>query len=182
MINKNILSILFYLLCSIGCTIQVHDLIVRYLKYETITEITYESDAIYPLPGITICTNKKYLLKDEYLTKVLPNGFDKISMEDRYWIIEAYLNNLTISEQYKLLLTPDEFLKNKCRVDNTMAFNFSYEFVPCNNISSYNYSIGRVPYCFTLFSQLNGEPDERYLYNYDNNKNDKLSTISTITS
>jgi len=77
------------------------------------------------------------------------------------------LTNLSISEQFNVLLQKKIF-QITCYVSKKAKNGFA-RFVICKNISKIRFSISLERLCFTLFSQINGEPDKRYLVDFDAN-------------
>jgi hypothetical protein len=122
------------------------------------------------LPAITICSVKAFFVKDEYIFKLLPNN-TKISSDYQFeQIIENKLNKLSIKEQFKVLYNSENISKFiDCNVMQKTTINdtFSVKYIKCENISSIRISINFNYYCFTLFSQLNGESDDKYLIDFD---------------
>ena len=41
----------------------MHDICDIYLNFDTITEVKYETEPMFPLPAITICFGKTYPMK-----------------------------------------------------------------------------------------------------------------------
>ena len=62
----------------------------------------------------------------------------------------------------------------------TMAFNYSEVYISCDQITNYIHSIDGYEYCFTLFSQLNRESNNRYLIDYDVNIKFNLKSLFYI--
>jgi hypothetical protein len=171
---------IFKLFCLFGCLFQVSKLIRIYLSYETITEAKYETETIISLPAITLCASKAYFIKKEFGLKYFPNG--KTSIHE----IKDILNKLKIKDQFESLFSSEE-VSNMigCSVMQTMAFNISNTLnitnrLKCEEISAVKISINFERYCFTLFSQMNGESDDRYLINYDVSTSNFEKSLVTI--
>ena len=132
------------ILCGMGCVYQTYKLSSIYFSYETTTFVRYESDGEKTLPAITVCYNKYLQLKDEFKKK--------IAHFDNNKAIFKKLNNLTIAEQFQSMEKEPRMLKN-CM--NAGGKN-------CTSIANLTKSIEYNFYCFTILSQLNGEPDDSY--------------------
>jgi hypothetical protein len=158
---------IFKLFCLFGCLFQVSKIIKFYLSYETITEAKYETETIISLPAITLCASKSLFIKEEFYLKYFPNG--KASIRE----VEGILNKMKIKDQFEALHSTKEVSKMiGCTVMQTMAFNISNILnitnrLKCEEISAVRISINFERCCFTLFSQMNGESDDRYLIDYD---------------
>jgi len=106
-------------------------------------------------------------IKREYIEKIFPNH-TKLNMND---LIELSrnLHQLPISEQFNVVFSSKQMFQNKCFVLRTTALNKSDEYVSCETISKIRISVSLNRLCYTLFSQINKEVDDRYLVEYDVN-------------
>ena len=162
---NNIIRYTFKLFCFIGCILHMHSISESYLKFETITEVKYENEAIFSLPGITICFSKSYAIRNETMLNIETNTSQKFNVEKTL----NYLNEMSINDQMQALYSPQEILKELCWVKKPIGLNFSEDYIECNRITNYRYGISFYDYCFAIFSQLNGETDDKYLIDYDVN-------------
>ena len=134
--NK-VCRIVFQILCTMGCVYQMFKLSSIYFSYETFVRFEPLSDI--SLPAVSIYHSKYLQLNDEIL-----NQF-KYSQTK----LSRYLSNMTIKEQFEILKGPSRLLLN-CFMDGKSCGKYLTKY------------IRQYYYCFTLFSQLNGEPDENY--------------------
>lgn len=164
--------ILFYTLCIALCSYQVINILYAYLSYETSISIEYDNSSQISLPAITICLEKYYILRDEELNESEIN--EKIR-SDR-WLLNNYFNhNLTIAQQNQYLLSKNEvFFTDGCSLIETIGVrNHPTHFkspndpyLDCERISPILESINHQYKCFTLFNQLEGQPDENFIIDY----------------
>ncbi len=100
--------------CLFVCLFQISQITRIYISYETTTKTKYEIDSTISLPAITFCTAKGYFLNKEFTSKWFSNS--RI-----YWKkAEELLNELSVKNQFKALLTSEEVIKLiECRVMNT---------------------------------------------------------------
>src|SRR5882724_11988025 len=88
---------------------------------------------------------------------------------------------MTISEKFKALMTSRDILRKSCLVYKTRGIKSNYTNIHCENVSEYIDSLNNSKYCFTLFSQLKGEPNDRYIIDYDLNIVDNIESIFDLT-
>ena len=62
-------KVVIYMLCSIGCVIQITQISEIYFSYETTTDVKYEDEDPIQLPALTICGPKMYFVNELYYTK-----------------------------------------------------------------------------------------------------------------
>ena len=122
-----------------------------YFSYKTITNVTYERGNQIELPGITICYNRLGQLKMEFKKDYsVHNMSDEINRQVR-------LNKLnSVSKQF-------EMLDNLPLILNICELTSGYSLLlNCSQISNFTRYLSGGHFCFTIFPQLNGEPDERF--------------------
>jgi len=165
MIKYFLFRYIFTLFCLIGCLTQVYWVCEIYFSYQTTTDVRYENEAIISLPAITLCTKKIFFIREEYLKQNNANYSEEDLKNDEK--MNEYLNQLPINEQFKVLYSTQEVFRRNCLVMKTIGFDKGRRELDCNQISPIRSSIDVHNICFTFFSQLNGEPDQRYLVDYD---------------
>ncbi len=83
---EKLLRPVFKLFCLIDCLFEINEISQIYLSYETITKIRYETEAIISLPAITVCSDKRYLIRDEYIHERDPKNSHEISPQQLIYI------------------------------------------------------------------------------------------------
>jgi hypothetical protein len=165
---KKIILNIFKIICLIGCLFQIYQISAIYLSYETTTLVRYENEPKISLPAITVCSDKQNFLKFDYIRKINRNS-TKLN-ENQLIRILRKLNKLTIKEQFKVLLSAEEISEIiGCYVLRNKPINNTYlgTYHECKNLSPIKISISFDKYCFTLFSQLREESDDRFLIDFD---------------
>ena len=133
------------ILCFIGCVYQTINLNVIYFSYETTTNVRYETQTDTYLPAITVsfhAKNKWKQFKTQFIENVEgdPDGF---------------IGHMTIQEQLgQLQLKP--YIVPYCFVTLISGL------VECQGASNYSHYINQRSYSFTIFPQLNEEPDDNF--------------------
>jgi hypothetical protein len=144
-----------------GCLYQIYEISVIYFSYETTTDVRYEDEVMIELPAFTFCVPKVFMARIEYL-KQSTNKSTK-TLEDMH----KYLNKLTLKEQFKALYSAEELFYESCFVKRTYALNNSEKYVDCHLVSEVKIIINNDNLCVRLFSQMNGESDDKYRIDYD---------------
>jgi hypothetical protein len=175
---EKIVRYIFAAICLAGCLFQIYKISAIYFLYETSTDVRFDNEVIISLPGLTICASKHYFVREEIL-KIIFNNISNEKLDNRTKILN-YLNNLSIKDQFKSLKSVREILNNRCLVMKTNGLNSTGEFVECDKISPLRMSIDIYDACFIIASQLNGEPDDKYLINHDMSVDGYLTTIIKI--
>jgi len=75
---------LFITICLIGCILQIHEISLIYFKYETTTDVRYENEVNISLPAVSICFYKSYLIRNEYLLQIFPNGTKNLKDNEKF--------------------------------------------------------------------------------------------------
>ena len=135
----------------IGCAYQLYKMSKIYFSYKTVTDVTYGNDNLIELPAVTICYNKLGQLKTEFKAKY---GIPELSKIQEKQI--SFNSLFSINKQF-------EMIENHPMILDNCFFKSGYKLeVNCSVIPEIKrYSSGSHFY-FTIFPQLNGEPDERY--------------------
>jgi hypothetical protein len=152
-----------------GCLFQIYKICDNYFSYETNTYVRYEDEDKISLPAVTVCIRKNLLIREELL-----HHFSPKELENRYSPLEeseidAYLNNLTVKEQFSSIYSAEEVFNNTCKVMKSMVFKSSEFTIDCELISPVRQTIDYYFSCFTFFSQLNREENDKYIIDYDVN-------------
>jgi hypothetical protein len=161
-ISSKIIRITFFIICLTGCLYQTYKICENYFSFEINTYVRYEDEDKISLPAITVCIKKHFLIREKYLSQ-----FSSREESLNYTAIDLYLNTLTNKEQFNAIYSAKEVFNNSCNVMKTMAFNGSQIQIKCDLISPIRQSIDYYKSCFTFFSQLNGENNDRYYIDYD---------------
>ena len=149
-----VFKFLVRVVCLMGCVYQSLRISELYFSYETITNVKYEMQNTLDLPGITICYDKLNQIKNQEKLKL-----EQISTNPEKQL--AHFNGLTIGEQMsKMHMSP--WLLHYCSVIDSQS---RYR-INCLTITSRFMSYLTLDwFCFTSFSQFNGEPEDRYVIN-----------------
>ena len=83
---------LFFLACLICCLYQLYRISEIYFSYNTTTFVNYEKVSYISLPAITLCVNKKYVIKESYFRSI-----EALNLKGKQ--IDTHFNNLTIAQQ-----------------------------------------------------------------------------------
>ena len=164
-------KLLSKVLCLMGCVYQSLRISELYFSYETITNVKYESENRIELPGITLCVSKLSMVTDEYHEDLEQQSNDTN-------IQLSIINNLTISEQRSKLNNVSSRI-NTCNAINDK----SNQYVSCSlrqdNLITY---LSTNSICFTLFSQLSGEPEDWYaINNVENSLETNIISLIKLT-
>ena len=151
MINYLNFKLLSKVLCLMGCVYQSLKISELYFSYETITNVKYETHNTIDLPGITICVSKLSQITDEYREELFQQSNDTNIHLD-------IIGNLTIIKQMSKLNNISSRIQ-LCTVINYLSNQYVDCFLRQEKLITY---LSANWICFTLFSQLNGDPDERY--------------------
>ncbi len=157
---EKIINYIFAVICLTGCLLQIYKISDIYFSYETTTDVRYYKESIISLPAVTICA-RKYYFASENVLKLIFNNYSIDSSKKQPEIMN-YLNKLNIKEQFQTLNSAQKILTENCTVLRTKGFNSSENYLKCDKISSIRMSIGYNFVCATIFSQVNGEADDKY--------------------
>jgi hypothetical protein len=150
-----------------GCLFQIYKIWDNYFSYETNTYVRYEDEDKISLPAVTVCIQNNLLFREELL-----HHFSPKELENRYSPLEeseidAFLNNLT--EQFNSIYSAKEVFNNSCVVMKSIAFKGSEFTIDCELMYPIRQTIDYYFSCFTFFSQLNQEENNKYIIDYDVN-------------
>ena len=123
-------------LCVAGCLYQSVEISKIYFSYQTTTNVRYERNNNIELPGISICTSK----------------FKKYQN-----ITDQVYRNLTIGQLFSRMEDNLSLLYYCTAIGKNKMLS------PCPNVNKQSRYIDDQYFCFTIFSQLNKEPDDNYL-------------------
>lgn len=171
--NK-IYRLLFALLCLVGCSFQVYNISQIYFSFETTTHVKYENVVNISLPAITICIDKKYLLRKQFFPQFIGLENENSNRDEFYAKILQFINNFTAAQQLDILYGAQEVFGNECRVITPIGFdnNGTGDYIPCQDIQPIRRSIDFYESCFTIF-------DEFY-QNMDNQSEEELNKKFSI--
>ena len=150
-------KIISKILCLLGCVYQTFKISELYFSYETTTNVRYETEDQFDLPAISICYNKMTQIKDQLIGEFAFNDSESLSSQ-----LDEF-NGLSIKEQLDHFEEIPKILDSCYLYNSTQGREIVWE-----RLIKMHFSYHR--YCFTLFSQLNGEPDKDYWNRIDQNK------------
>ncbi len=163
-INKSkIIRFVFSIICVSGCLHQIKQIGENYFSHETTTYARYEDEVMLSLPAITICIRKNFLVKN--LSEISSEDTKTIIFNDSR--INEFLNKLSVKRQFSLIYSAKEIFNNSCQVLKPIFSIDTNSYVKCESISPVRQSIDYFQSCFTFFSQLNEENNDRYVIEYD---------------
>ena len=153
----------FLTICLGLCLYQISKICEIYFSYKTTISMSFEDISEISLPAVSICVNKTLLLRDEFFTQMSINKSDK-NMET----IKNVLKNMTIKEQIDAMFSEEYVFQNSktCAVLRPKGIPGTDDRVPSEEISPFIKSIDENFLCFTLFSQFDGQSDDRYIVDY----------------
>ena len=160
--TNQVLYMIFYLLCIGLCLSQISKICEMYFSYKTTISMSYENISEISLPALSICVNKLFLLKPKYLTQLEINRTEKISGLNTKKVLQL-LANMTIKEQFIAMFGKEYVFLNSCRIMTPKAFNGTERYIHCEDITPIKTSLNFYSMCFTLFSQTEGQSDDRYV-------------------
>ena len=70
------LSILVYILITIGCLAQLYQISYLYLQYETVTLMSMSRPEYVNPPLVYLCSNVKEMIFEEYTTNIKEKSFN----------------------------------------------------------------------------------------------------------
>ena len=129
-------------ICLIACSYQASKISEIYFTYQTTTNVKFETTKVEQLPGLTLCHSKIIQLKGQYVGNT---SLDKINS----WSIEKQRDKFI--ENMRIMLS--------CTINNK---------VNCSEVTEIIGHFDQELYRFTIFAQLNGEPDEKYVVPEEN--------------
>ena len=159
-------------MCMGLCLYQISKICEMYFSYKTTISMSYENISQISLPALSICVDKSFLLKPKYLTQL---GFTESDQRlvQNWRKIGLFLANMTIKEQFNAMFSKDYIFQNSCHTLPPRAFEStegSERYINCENVSPIKISMNIYWMCFTLFSQTEGESDDRYVIDYSQYK------------
>ena len=146
----NSIKIVVFLFCVMGSGYQLIETSHLFFRYETTTNVNFETTTVTDLPGLTLCAYKSHFLRsDHFVQRFGHKKNSTLSSTESDQILE-YLNSMSIKDQFKALMTAEELLLslNSCKTLGPHGTNIS-----CELVSPLKLSIDGKFYCFTLFSE-----------------------------
>ena len=128
------------LLCLVGCVYQAVNISKLYFSYKTTTNVRYERNSNIELPGISICTPKSLMFKEEQ------DDINQIDQNSTTGQMFSWMENDLSQLYYCSVIGKNGSKMRSCPENDEIA----------RYIDGYYF-------CFTIFSQLKGEPDDNYL-------------------
>ena len=153
--SRQLFRLIYFIICFVICFYQNMKICENYFSFETLTTVRYINELRLSLPGITICLPKIQAIREGFKQK-----YPNITKNEE-------LSNLTVREQFDATLSFQEITNNSCMVLKTLFSNSSNSSIPCEDITPVRKSLDYFFVCFTIFSQLSGESDERYIVDID---------------
>lgn len=159
-LRANRLRLVFYSLCFGLCLYQNIKILNLYFSYSTVNSIAYGNYTQVSLPALTICIDKKDLLKVKYHKSWFhSNGSDIRQSEDFY----AIINNSSVGQQFEMFFSAEELFDNRCQVVKTLAYEeLNQTFVSCQSLSPIYRSMDYYKICFTFLSQSKEQSDRNF--------------------
>ena len=150
---KKFYTILYWIICLLGCCYQSYKISKIYFSYETTTDFKYENDYRIDLPGITICQPKLTQIDNDTKLK-----FNISSHKD-------YMRTFKGIPIWKELLYLGDWPKviSKCLVKEPGSMKMG----DCRDVEYYASYFDDLRYCFTIFAQRRGQVDEKYYTDED---------------
>ena len=143
---------IFSVFCLIGCFYQVYCICEIYLSYETSTDVRYEKEISVSLPGITTCSSKSYFINDKFYLKLFSNDTERLISFNESFIINDYLNKLSIKDQFEALYPSSEIFN---LINCTVKGNSTGKYLEnCSSISPIRISIDWISHCLSIFSAI----------------------------
>ena len=167
--NSNKISkFLYFCLCFGLCLYQIIKICEIYFSYETTVSMSYENSLQISLPSISVCFDKQFVIKPEFYEQMrAKNMFSENEVNDRQMIVEFMNENQTMRQQIEVMYNFEDIFNNSCRVLTTIGINFTEDYISCQMVSKIRQSVDYKWNCFSLLSQLDEEPDERYIADYN---------------
>ena len=138
------------ILCIFGSVYQTFKLSEIHFSYETTTNVRFESQTETSLPAVTVCYYKIFQLNEQIWRQ---NSRNTTILWDR-------VSHSTIQDQFNDLAQSPRRL-DRCRL-YTKQLTQEKNYINCSDVASYVEYLEGLSYCFTIFPQLNGEPDDKY--------------------
>ena len=144
------------MICFVICFYQIIKICENYFSFETLTTVRYINEMRISLPGITICFDKIHALREDFKQKHSFKSNESQKMKD-------ILDQMTVEQQFIETISFKEFTNNSCKVIRPIFSKSSKPRINCERITPATKSIDTYNICFTLFSQLNSESNDRYV-------------------
>ena len=155
---SKIIKVILKIVLLFGCIYHTFNLSDLYFSYETSTNIRYEFQSETSLPAISICHDKMSQIKRAML--------DKFDMKYD-GNLTHYMGNITIRDQFRMMEELPRRLEYCIVKINVPGYN--QEALDCSSLVNFTNYMDVNHFCFTIFPQLNKEPDNWYkVYEPDN--------------
>src|SRR5690349_21407810 len=119
---------LFYIICIIGCSYQIYDMVSTYMMYKTNTQIHMSMPVEISFPYMTLCV--------PYDTVTDLTKFKKKGLKSEIGL--KILGNLTIAQIFEFSPETNNLFKT-CRIRSTDGVNFnSYNQADCSKLIKIN--------------------------------------------
>jgi len=155
--KEKLFHYMFFTFCLSGCLYQIIKICEIYFSYKTTTFVTYDKMSLISLPAITICIDKQYMFKTEYLDKNPINISDKQSLNTLFF-------SLTIRQQMDILYDFEDVFKYSTLLKKK-AFNKSHS----NIVSDHSINASKIS------KVIKSIGINRYVYYKKNIKSIKIS-------
>ena len=136
--------------------------------------MSYENISQISIPALSICVDKLFLLKPKYLTQLGIKQSERVSVENSNKVLQL-LANMTIKEQFNAIFGKEYVFLNTCSIMTPKAFNGTQRYIYCEDITPIKTFINFYSMCFTLFSQTEGQSDDRYIIDFSQQKFEDFS-------
>lgn len=104
-------SLFVYIVCSVGCSYQIYDILQKYLEYKTSTKVTIESDEFITMPDITLCIPYLYIVDENVLRKQTGKT---LNLGPGIMAERQFLGNLTLKQIFEM--TPKDDIIQECHI------------------------------------------------------------------
>ena len=145
LIREHYVRGIYFTFCLFVCLYQIYKICEIYFSYETITSVRYENIAIISIPALTLCFEKKDVLKEEYMNRLNQSDNESELREN----VNKFAANFTIKEQLEKLYLDHDQIFNACAVYQSQGLKgvkedrggFGNSYYDCNKIAPIRKSI-----------------------------------------
>ena len=125
---------------------------------------------IVSLPSITIWGFSRLFINNRFYEKLFNKTIVRPVEENELKIIGETLDGMTFIERMDAMYSAEEISTFiECQELSTIEGMANNSNVNCSQISEIRISMNSVLYCFTLFQQLNGESNDKFIIDFDSN-------------
>ena len=149
---------------------QISKICEIYFSYKTTISMSFENISEISLPAVSLCVEKSFLLKSQHFIQLSLNQSDRSPQTIQK--IRRFINSKTIRGQMEVMYSKEYVFRKSssesCAVLRPKGISSEKvdDFVDCEEVSPIITSMDIYSMCFTFFSQLEEQQEDRYVIDY----------------